>query len=300
MARPLSLAEVAGLDAHLGLELGREVVGALEVETVGDLLDSEVGGGEEFLGAEEPELLLVGGGGETGVVFEELAEVAVADAEFGGDLLDGEGGLEGLADAQTGTVDHIDMQLVLTQLDVALEGVHDTNEMVDDAGHELLGVGGFFYGGFIGALVKGLDDGGVTYVVDGPLGREESGADAVVHIAATETDPVALPADGGEGVVGVPLSGEEEEHVAGLDVDGGTAGALEETFAFGVVEQLVFVERAASLDVEIVAVGMALSGVGFTGEDVLETDGADGKTPEGIAVAGKEVFASLHYLVNSD
>ena len=74
---------------------------------------------------------------------------------------------------------------------------------------------------------------------------------------------------------------------------------MEDAFAVGVVEELVFVEGAASLDVEVIAVGMAFGGVGFTGEDMLVAGGADGETPEGVAVVGKEVFAALHFFDES-
>lgn len=273
------LAEVAGFEAHLGFELGGEVVGAFEVETVGNLLDAEFGGGEELFGTEEAELLLVGGWGESGVLLEELAEVAITDTEFGGDLLDGEGGLERLADAESGPVDHVYVLLVATEFDVAFEGVHHTDEVVDDTGHELLGVGGFLKGSVVGPLVEGLDGGRVADVVDGLLWRQETGTDAVVDVAAAEAYPIAFPSDGGLGVIGVPLTGEEEEHVAGTDGDRGTVNALEKAFAFRIVEELVFVEGSAPADVEVVAVGMTFGGVGLAGQDMFVAYGADSEAP---------------------
>ena len=72
--------DLTGLAAHLGLELGREVVWTLEVQPIGHLLDAEVTSGKEFLGTEESQLLLEGGGRETRILLEQLTEVAIAYA----------------------------------------------------------------------------------------------------------------------------------------------------------------------------------------------------------------------------
>ena len=178
------------------------------------------------------------------------------------------------------------MSLVTAQLYVALEGVHQSDEMVDDAGHKLLRVGGLDDGSVVGLLVETHNLVAEADVIDGFLRREETGAYAVVHIAALETNPIALPSCSGIGVVGMPLTREEQPEVAFSQVRLAYGCAVENAFALGQVEQLILVEFAAPFQFEVVAVGMAVGRVGVAGSNLLVPHGAYGKSPEGVTLIG--------------
>ena len=62
--------DITGLTAHLGLEFGREVIRTFEIQSIGNLLDAELGGGEQLLGAQQAKLLLISGRGETCILLE--------------------------------------------------------------------------------------------------------------------------------------------------------------------------------------------------------------------------------------
>ena len=102
-----SVTELARGLACLLLELRREVVRSGEVELIGNVLDAAVGSSEQVLGTLQLKVHLIVCRREVGVFLEYAAELAVADAEAGGYLLDGECGLEVLADNFSGTVDDI-------------------------------------------------------------------------------------------------------------------------------------------------------------------------------------------------
>ena len=166
--------------------------------------------------------------------------------------------------------------------------------MVHEARHLLLGVGSLLAGSGKGAAVEALDDGRIAHMVDGFLGGEEAGLDTIVHIATLETDPMALPTHTRVGVVSVPLAREEQEHIARLDLGLRTMGTLEDTFAFGIIEQLVLIEHAPLLDVKVIAVGMALGGVGIAGGNLFVAYGADGEAPFQVALRREHIFTVLH------
>ena len=78
------------------------------------------------------------------------------------------------------------------------------------------------------------------------------------------------------GVVAVPLTREQQEQVALADyllTDGGT---MKHALALAQVKQLVLVQLAATLQFEVVAVGMATGGIGVTGLYFLVAHRADG------------------------
>ena len=53
------VAELAGTAARLDFKFRREVIGRLEIQSVGYFLDADVGGGKQFLGPLQPQVLLV-------------------------------------------------------------------------------------------------------------------------------------------------------------------------------------------------------------------------------------------------
>ena len=71
-------------------------------------------------------------------------------------------------------------------------------------------------------------------------------------------------------------------------------GTLEDSFAFRIIEQLVLIEHAPLLDVKVIAVGMALGGVGIAGGNLFVAYGADGKAPFQVALRREQVFTILH------
>ena len=76
-------------------------------------------------------------------------------------------------------------------------------------------------------------------------------------------------------------------------------GTLEPAFAFWVIEQLILIEGAPFLNIEIVAVSMTSCRVGVAWRNLLMANGADGEPPEGIAFIGQKVFTDLHSSCNN-
>ena len=123
--------------------------------------------------------------------------------------------------------------VAVLQLHVALQGIHQSDEVVHDAGHELLGVSLLGHGGVEGRAVEAYDAVVEAHVVDGLGGREEAGAHAVVDVAPPESYPEFLPSAGPRGVVAVPLVGEEHEEVALLQRCLGHGAAVKDALALG-------------------------------------------------------------------
>ena len=96
------------------------------------------------------------------------------------------------------------------------------------------------------------------------------------------------------GVIAVPLAWEKEKHVSCLQSTTRTVGTLEPTLPLRVIEQLVLIEDASFLDVEIVAVCMSFRRVRVARGNLLMSDGADSETPEGITLVGQKVSTDLH------
>ena len=113
--------------------------------------------------------MLIQGRGEAGVLLEEFPEVGVADAQVLSQVLDGQFAFQFLADAQAGFADHLHMRLVLVELDAALLCIHHADEVIDDAGQDLLGIGRLFECGAQRGLIKFDDAGGIAQMVDGLL-----------------------------------------------------------------------------------------------------------------------------------
>lgn len=80
--------------------------------------------------------------------------------------------------------------------------------MVDYTSQKLLRIGCLLDGGMVSLVVETGDGIGETYMVDGVLGSKEAGTDAVVDIAAAETNPITVLSLWTR-MVGVPLMGEE-------------------------------------------------------------------------------------------
>ena len=91
--------------------------------------------------------------------------------------------------------------------------------MINYPGKQLLRVGGLLDGGVIGRVEETDDLVRETDVVNGVLGREETGADAVVDVAALESYPVAflsLHDNTGAFVLNNPQSFLHQETTAGI------------------------------------------------------------------------------------
>ena len=89
------------------------------------------------------------------------------------------------------------------------------------------------------------------------------------------------------GVVSVPFARKEQEYVTGLDRCLCDMCRLEHAFSLGLVEQLVFIELASLLQVEVIAVGMSFCGIGFSRLDHLVPYGAHGESPFFVAFVGQ-------------
>ena len=121
-------------------------------------------------------------------------------------------------------------------------------------------------------------------MVDRFLDREKTMFYPVVNVLALEANPKAFPTFLTVGMVGMPFARKEHEDVASLDGRLRTMLRLEDTFAFRLVEQLVFIQRPTFLDVEVISIGMSLGRVVFTWLDIFFPHSADGETPLGIPV----------------
>ena len=69
---------------------------------------------------------------------------------------------------------------------------------------------------------------------------------------------------------------------------------MEDALALGEIEQLVLVEFAPAVKIKVVTVGMSARGVVVAGLYLLVAYGADGESPERVALIGEQVFADLH------
>src|SRR5574344_1670413 len=95
-------------------EFGGEVIGRIEIELISYFLDAHICGGEQFLGTLEFQVLLIVSWTDARIFLEQFTEVAVTYPLFLCYLLYGEIALQCFTYAQTGSVYHIHMALVLT------------------------------------------------------------------------------------------------------------------------------------------------------------------------------------------
>ena len=130
-------------------------------------------------------------------------------------------------------------------------------------------------------------------MVDGVLGSKEAGTDAVVDIAAAETNPITVPSLWTR-MVGVPLMGEEQEEVALAQTGRSLVGSLKDSLATGDIEQLILMEFTALVDIKIIAVSMAAGGILFTIAYLFITHRTDGEPPKLVALVGYQILAFLH------
>ena len=268
----------------MALKLGREVVGRLEVEAIGYLLDAVICRGEQFLGSLQFQGLLIERRGEACMFLEQFSEGRIADAQFLRDFLDGEVSLQGLPDFKACPIDDIDVLGIFVQNHVALQGVHQTDEVVDDARQGLLRISRLFLCDAHGLLVQGDDFIAEPDVVDWFLGRQKSSVDPVVDVLALESYPVTLPSLVCDGVVSVPFAWEQKKNVTRFDWGFSDVVGLEYPFALGLVEQLVFIQYPTFVYIEVVAIGMPLSRIGISRGYFFSSYGADGESPLCISV----------------
>ena len=99
-----------------------------------------------------------------------------------------------------------------------------------------------------------------------------------IGLHTAETNPHLAPARLGVGIVEVTLSGEEQDDGAGLDRTQIARIGLKITFAFGDVDELVFVERASLLG-EIIIARVSRYGILFVRLHVLVADRRANQSP---------------------
>lgn len=268
-----------GWHANLGTEAGREIVRGVEIEAIGYLLNTQVRDGEKLLGALYAQLLLIERRGDTRIFFEKLAEVAVADATLGRYLLDGYRRLQGLANTETGAVDDVDMNLIVGEQPVALKGIHQTYHKVHGAGQYLLRVGQLFHRHAVGLTIESDDLLAEADAVDGLVNRQEACPHAVVHVLSFESYPEAFPPILLSRMISVPFAGEEQKHVTPMNLCLFLVGRTKKAAALNNIQQLIFVEYPAAVDIEIIAVSMSMGRIAVSRDNLLIPHGADGKPP---------------------
>jgi hypothetical protein len=182
---------------------------------------------------------------------------------------------------------------VLAQKDIALERIHQTYKVVDYTCQQLLRIGCLLDGGMVSLVVETGDGIGETYMVNGVLGSKEAGTDAVVDIAAAETNPITVPSLWTR-MVGVPLMGEKQEEVALAQTGRSLVGSLKDSLAAGDIEQLILMKFTTLVDIKIIAVSMAAGGILFTIAYLFITHRTDGESPKLVALVGYQILAFLH------
>ena len=218
---PLQISKLTGFLSRLYLEFRREVVWRLEAQTVGNLFNAEVSRGQQFFCPLKSEVLLIEGRRDACELLKEFTEIAVAHTELLSNLLYGKVILQRLSDSQSCKVYHIHAVVVLAKLYATLQGIHQPNEMVDDARQYLLRVWSLFLRPLVCFLIQSDDICAESHMVYGLERREETCTDPVINILSLETNPLALPATVGKRMVGVPFARKEQEQVACLERDVG-------------------------------------------------------------------------------
>jgi hypothetical protein len=84
-------------------------------------------------------------------------------------------------------------------------------------------------------------------------------------------------------MIAMPFTGKEQEDVSSLDLCFRKMGRAEHSFAFRLVEKLVFIEGSSLLEIEVISIGMTLGRIFFSRGDFFPSHGADGETPFGVS-----------------
>ena len=93
----------------------------------------------------------------------------------------------------------------------------------------------------------------------------------------------------------MPLAREQQEYVAGLDWDILHMLRGKHALALDQIKHLIFIERAAALDVEIIAVAVPVGGICVVGTYLVVPYGVDDEPPLGVALRCHQICAVLHF-----
>ena len=212
-----SRAVFAGLAPHLGLELAGEIVGRVKVEAIGYLLDAHVCGREQFLGPLQAQVLLVQCGRHARVFLEKFTEIGIARPQFCGNLMHGDFRFHSLAYHDACLGNHLHIASTPVELHVALQRIHQSQQVVHYACQELLRAGTLLFGCLDGRAVKHDHIARISNVIDGLVNRKETIVHPVVHVAPLETNPIAFPHITFYWMISVPHTWKHQEHVSCLE-----------------------------------------------------------------------------------
>ena len=240
------------------------------------------------------EVLLVEGRRQTGVFLEQLTEIGVARAKLGSYLLHGYLLFHTVAYAQACLVYHVHVSALAAKFHLALERVHQAEQVVHHTGQYLLAVYGLLLSRCYGQFVQMHYVVAETNVVNGFLQRQEVILQTVVHVTALIPYPVTFPRIHMQGVVRMPFAGEQKEYVTGLNVYVLHVFRREYAFAFDKVKHLILVKGTSALDVEIISVAMSLGRIFLVRSYLVIPYRIDNQPPLGVALCRYQIFTVLH------
>ena len=178
------LSKLTRFSSRLEFKLRREIVWRFEIESVGYFFYAQIRRTQQFLCTLQAQLLLIGSRRQSCMLLEQFAEVRIANPQLLGHLLNGQRALQRLTYTQTSTVHHIHMRLVSTlQLDITLQGIHHSNQVIHQSSQQLLSVGSLFLGSLI--------------------------SHTAVHVLPFETNPITLPSLLTRRMIAMPFAREE-------------------------------------------------------------------------------------------
>ena len=297
-SKPLSLAS-GRAEVHWRLSLIDaehlvEVRGRVEAQAEGNLLAGERRAEQIVLGTLHLEAQEVLGGRESRVALELLAELGVAHAGFGGDVLHAQVVLQVLPHAFYGEVD-ADGNGIVDEGQLLAAGV-DGAEDESDVPRQLLLVGRHLVGSHLaGFLVGGTECLRHAHVVDGLRAVREELVHEHACKPACEADPRFRPSRLGVGGVVVPLVRVEDDGVARVEFGPGLVGRDEPSAALDDVEYLRLAQGASFFGEEKVVLGMFPLGVLAAGLHVLHSHGLCNDTPLVVRCVCKQIFTGSHW-----
>ena len=290
-------AEFRGGNVHVLLEETAETADRLEARFVGNFRNILGRGGQELLRQVELQLLLVARHRDTRNALKERAQQRIAHAETSrnigrrevrGDILAQQHlCLVDLVGVLVAAIREIDMLVVDAAKQVRNHASDDLLRTTDAA----LRVGDHL-------VIETYDRLANAHLEQRILLREEV-VDDRLGLMATETDPHLTPTRLGVGVVEVALTGDEQDDRTCLDRTQITRIGLEEAFAFGDIDQLIFVERTALLRKVIVA-RVSRYGVLLVGVDILVANRGADQAPFLILRVRRKVFQEIVFVGHNE
>ena len=194
-------------------ECSREVVGIVITYAVGNLGEAEISADEQLFAALKAELLQVLQRCVARVFLEESSELGVSHVDGISDICGSDFLAELLRHDDFSLMDGFRGLLILEGV-VAVEGEGIALQHVCHAAEHLLESYALLACDGDGVAVETYDVLVETHMEDRFTWQEEAIAHAAVDVQSLESYPVFVPSRGFVGLIAVPLTGEEQKHVA--------------------------------------------------------------------------------------